>query len=494
MGVGERLTLGLRVLEEGTVVAVGDGVLRIEGLPSAAIEDVLQIGRASQALVLSLEPDAVLAVALDEGGEVREAASARVLHQGASLQVGDGLLGRVIDPLGRALDGVPLPAGLHSVPLERAAPAIHERAAVHSPLYTGTLAIDAMFAIGRGQRELILGEEGTGKTSLALDAMLRQRDTGVIAVYVAIGRRRAETWQVVQALREGGVRFVVVSAPEDAPPGLRSFAPYAGAAVAEYFARRGEHALVVYDDLTAHAVAWRELSLLLRRPPGREAYPGDVFYLHARLLERAAQLSPELGGGSITALPLATLEAGRLTAYIPTNLISITDGQVVLSRSLFAAGQKPAIDASLSVSRIGAKAQSQAMKELAVRMRLDYAGFLELEAFARLGTRLEESTRRRIERGRRIRALLRAQRLRPLTVFEEVARLILANDESLLLRLPEAQIEATAGRFVARARIEVADVVDRVERTAVLSEVDQRALSELAHRIVASVVTTGDPT
>jgi F-type H+-transporting ATPase subunit alpha len=307
--------------------------------------------------------------------------------------------------------------------------------------------------------------------------MLRQRGGDVVCVHVAVGRRRADTWQIVETLRGAqDLRWIVVAAAEDESPGLRYLAPYAGMAVAEHFAYRGEHALIVFDDLTAHAVAWRELSLLLRRPPGREAYPGDIFYLHSRLLERAAQLSVELGGGSVTAIPLAVIEGGRLTAYIPTNLISITDGQLVLSRALFAAGQKPAVDAGLSVSRVGARAQPQALRELAGRMRLDYAAFLELEVFARLGTRLEPETRRRIEIGRRVRALLRARRLEPLGVFDEAVRLLLAEEPDLLLRIPEPEVEGAAAWLCNTLRHDLPGVADVIAREALLSGSDRRAL------------------
>lgn len=317
--------------EEGTVVHAADGVLRIAGVPSAALDEVLEIGGGAPALVLGLASRMVQAVTLDAATSVHEGDSVRLTGRVASIAAGDGLLGRVIDPLGRPLDGRPIHGALVNVPVERHAPGIHQRAPVHAPLYTGTLAIDAMLPIGRGQRELIVGDEGTGKTAIARDAMLRQKNTDVVCVYCAIGRRRAETWGVAEALRRGGGRWIIVSAPEDASAGLRYLAPYAATAVAEYLMYRGEHALIIHDDLSSHAIAWRELSLLLRRPPGREAYPGDVFYLHARLLERAAQLSAELGGGSLTAVPLATLEGGRLSGYIPTNLVSITDGQIVLS-------------------------------------------------------------------------------------------------------------------------------------------------------------------
>lgn len=484
----------VRTLEEGRVLGVADGVLRIEGLPGVHSEELLEVGgRAGRALVLSLGTRSVEAIALDADVHLADGAAVRATGKVATIAASDALLGRVLDPLGRPLDGAPVAGTLRHMPLERRAPRIYERTPVHSPLYTGTLAIDAMFPIGRGQRELIVGEEGTGKTSLAVDALLRQKGTGVVCVYVAIGRRRSETWQAVEELRAGGGRWIVVAAPEDESPGMRYLAPYAGTALAEHFTYRGEHALIVYDDLTSHAVAWRELSLLLKRPPGREAYPGDVFYLHSRLLERAAQLSPEQGGGSLTALPLAVLEGGRLTAYIPTNLISITDGQIVLSRPLFTSGQKPAIDAGLSVSRVGAKAQAQAFRELAARLRLDYAAFLELEAFSRLGTRLEASTEQRIALGRRIRLLLRGKRLEPKSIFEEVALLVLASSHEAMLALPEADVEHAARQLVDAGRRELPAVVARVEKDAVLSQADRESLERLLSRLVAANAAAAAP-
>lgn len=470
----------VRTRQEGRVEAVGDGILRISGLPDARAEEVLRVGENARALALSLAPHGIDAIVLDAPGGIGVGERVRATGDAASIGVGPCLLGRVVDPLGHPLDGAPLVGSVEAMLLEREAPAIFERANVHLPLYTGILAVDAMFAIGRGQRELILGDDGTGKTSLALDVMIRQAKTEVVGVWVAIGRRRAEVWQIVEALRRAGGRWVVVAAFEDQSPGMRYLAPYAGAAVSEYFARRGEHALVVYDELSAHAVAWRELSLLLRRPPGREAYPGDVFYLHARLLERAAQLSKELGAGSVTALPIASLEGGRLTAYIPTNLISITDGQLVLSASLFASGQRPAIDAGLSVSRVGAKAQPQAFKELAGRMRLDYSSFLELEAFSRLGTRLEASTLKRLEFGRRVRALLRAPRLEPLGVFDEVVRLVLASAPELLARIPEARTQDIAGELTRHLCRDEPTLARRVEDAATLSGEERETLLRAA--------------
>lgn len=472
------------VRDEGRVTAVRDGVVRVAGLSGASAEEILELESGQRALGLSLEPGILKAVALDDTSRVSVGSAVRATGKVAMLPVGEALLGRVIDPLGRPLDGRTLAGTLVPRKLERHAPQLYERASVHQPLYTGSLAVDALCPIGRGQRELIIGEEGTGKTSLAVDAILRQKNTGVIGVYVAIARRRADTWQVVETLRRRAERWVVVAVSEDASPGLRYLAPYAGASVAEHFAERGEHALVVYDDLTAHAVAWRELSLLLERSPGREAYPGDVFYLHARLLERAAQLSVEQGGGSVTALPLAVLEGGRLTSYIPTNLISITDGQIVLSRALFASGQKPALDAGLSVSRVGGKAQPQAVRALSARLRLDYAAFLELEAFSRIGTRLEPRTEQKLQIGRRIRRLLRGERLAPLGLFAEVMRLLLASESALLLRIPEPEVETASAELAELAASRLGSIAGRVERDALLSDVDRRALFDSCERFV----------
>ena len=481
----------VRVVEEGSVTGVSDGVLSISGLRRVASEELVIVGDSARALVLSLEPDRAEAVLLDDPHAVRAGARVRSTGRQVTLMAGDPLLGRVVDPLGRPLDGEPVHGALRSVPLEREAPPLHHRAHVHTPLYTGVLAIDAMFPIGRGQRELIVGEEGTGKTTLGLDVMLRQSSTEVVAIYVAIGRRRSETWRIVEALRKSKARWVVVSAPEDASAGLRYLAPYAGTAIGELFRDRGEHAVVVYDDLSAHAIAWRELSLLLRRPPGREAYPGDIFFLHSRLLERSAQLSVDHGGGSLTALPMAVLEAGLIPAYIPTNLISITDGQIVLDKTLFAAGQKPAIDASISVSRVGAAAQPQALRDLAGRLRLDYAAFLELESFARLGTRLEERTERRLAVGRRMRRLLRAGHGAPLGVFDEVLRLVLASRTEQLAAVSEQRVGAVADELAATLRAERLDLVLRVERDALLVAQDREDLERAAARALEAAGADG---
>jgi F-type H+-transporting ATPase subunit alpha len=473
----------LRMIQEGRVRSVRDGVAEIAGLPDVGFEEVVRIDGRTRALVLGLERDHLHAVLLDEL-TARRGGRARGTGRGPEIPVGAGLLGRVVDPLGRPLDGLPAPDVRQHAPLERPAPLIHRRGAVHAPLLTGILAVDAMLPIGRGQRELILGDEGTGKTTLALDALLRQAETDVVGVYVAVGRRRTEIWRAAELLRSGGGRWVVVAAPDDRSPGLRYLAPYAGCAVAEHFMDRGAHALVVYDDLTSHAVAWRELSLLMRRPPGREAFPGDVFYLHSRLLERATQLSTEEGGGSLTALPLATLEGGRLSAYLPTNLISITDGQIVLSQELFAAGERPAIDAGLSVSRVGGKAQPQAFRELAGRLRLEYAAFLELEVFSRIGSRLETSVARRLAHGRRLRALLRQPKHAPLDVFGETVRLALSAEPELLGALPVAEVPRIVAQLEEGLREREPALAARLEREPTLHRDDAVRLREgLAARL-----------
>ncbi len=478
--------IGVRHHHEGRVISAADGVARIRGLDDAALGEVIAIEREA-ALVVALEQRTTQVVVLGDARRVRQGDRARRVAPEASIKVSEALLGRVVDPLGQPLDGMPLgPAPWVRMPLERPAPGIAARAAVRRPLFTGVLAIDAMLPVGCGQRELVLGDEGTGKTTLVTDVLVRQKHTGVIGIYVAIGHRRAEIWRLVSLLRERAERWIVVAAAHDAPPGMRYLAPFAATAIGEYFMERGEHALVVYDDLTAHAAAWREIALLLRMSPGREAFPGDIFYLHARLLERATQLSPERGGGSLTALPVAVTESGRLSAYIPTNLVSITDGQIVLSSSLFARGQKPAIDVGLSVSRVGGRAQCHALRQLASRLKLDHAAYLELEAFARLGTGLEAGARERLAIGQRIEALLRGPEREPLTVFEEVAILVLATTHELLLRLPVAGLAEAARELATKLRERRPDLADRIERDLVLSDADRQTLVELSWTFVDS--------
>ena len=420
-----RVSPGPRAATVGRVERIADGVAQISGLPDVALDELVRFESGAIGFVHSLERDFASVVLLDDARSVTEYETVERKHAVVQVPVGEGLLGRVIDPLGRPLDGgEPL---VHDgwLPVEREAPAIIERDAVAEPLETGVLVVDALFAIGRGQRELIIGDRATGKTSLALDAIVRQKDTDVICVYVAVGQRTTAIERAVDTVRRYGdaSRCVFVVAAAGAAPGLQWIAPFAGFSVAEYFRDRGRHALIVLDDLSKHAATHRELALLTREPPGREAYPGDIFYVHARMLERAAKLAPALGGGSLTALPIAETDAGNLSAYIPTNLISITDGQIVMDARLFAANQRPAVDVGLSVSRVGGKAQIKALRDVAGRLRFDYAQFLELEMFARFGGLTDARLSAQITRGERIRALLAQPRLCALRTVEQIALL-----------------------------------------------------------------------
>ena len=439
----DRVELGVQPEAIGRVTQIADGLAHVSGLGAARLGEMLQFENGARAFVLNLEADYLQAVLLDTEEGVEAGTAVRRVHQLASVPVGEGLLGRTIDPLGRPLDeGDPVEEdGL--VPVDRPAPAIIDRDFVSEPVQTGILVIDSLFAIGRGQRELIIGERATGKTSIAVDTIINQKDTDLVCVYVSIGQRASSVRRAVDAIREKGAaeRCIFVVAPATAEPGLRWLAPFAGMTIAEYFRDRGEHALIVLDDLTKHAATHRELALLARQPPGREAYPGDIFYLHARLLERAAKLSPDKGGGSLTALPIAEIEAGNLSAYIPTNLISISDGQIVLSNQLFAANQRPAVDVGLSVSRVGGKAQLDSLKHVAGRVRLDYAQYLELRVFSRFGGFGDENMKRRIAHGERIGALLAQRRFSPLRPVDQIA-LLAALDDGILDDVPLEAMDA----------------------------------------------------
>jgi F-type H+-transporting ATPase subunit alpha len=445
--------IGPVVEELGHVDEIADGVARLKGLPTARLGEIVTLGANRRALVLTLERDWLSAALLDPTGDLAAGAVARRTGALARAPVGPGLLGRVVDPLGRPLDGLGPVAAEAMVDMERPAPSIVDRDFVTEPVETGVLAVDALFAIGRGQRELLIGERATGKTSLAVDAMLNQKPGDMVCVYVAIGERMTAVRRVIDALREGGAleRSVVVAAPASSAAGLRWLAPFAATTMAEWFRDRGGHALIVYDDLTKHAAVHRELSLLSRQPPGREAYPGDIFYLHARLLERSAKLSPARGGGSLTALPIAEIDAGDLSAYIPTNLISISDGQIVLSASLFAANQRPAVDVGLSVSRVGGKAQPEALRAVAGRMRLDYAQYLELKMFARFGGFADAAMKARIAQGERIAAILGQPRFAPLRMVDQA---------TLLAALADGALDDTQPDAIPALRAALPDAVD----------------------------------
>ena len=412
--------------DAGVVIRVGDGVAWVHGLSKAGYSEVLEIetdGGTVEAFALNLMEDEIGAVIL--GGEEKVKAGASVRRKGAVLDVpvGEELLGRVVDPLGRPLDGGPAIKTKKRGLIERPAIGVMGRKSVHEPLMTGIMSIDAMFPIGRGQRELIIGDRQTGKTAIAIDTMINQarQKTGVVNVYVAIGQKLSKIARLVDRLKEEGVMeqtIVVATSPSDAAS-LLYLAPYAGTAMGEYFRDNGGHALMIYDDLTKHAVAYRQMSLLLRRPPGREAYPGDVFYLHSRLLERSAKLSDELGAGSLTALPIIETQAGDISAYIPTNVISITDGQIFLETDLFYQGIRPAISAGLSVSRVGGAAQTKAVKSVGGNLKLGLSQFRELASFAQFGSDLDDATKAQIDRGQRLTELLKQPQYQPMSVWEQ---------------------------------------------------------------------------
>ena len=440
---------GLRLSERGCVAGIGDGIAWIRGLPSARLDELIGFDDGSTGLVFQLGKEVLGAILLSQSRGVT--AGMAVQHTGRKLEVGvgDALLGRVVDPLGSPLDGFPPPELRQFRPLEAAAPTIMERDFVTQPFYTGCKIVDTLIPIGKGQRQLIIGDDGVGKSSLALDTVLNQRGRNVLCVMVLIGQPRSSVAGTLEALRQAGALkyTVVVMAEANALPGFRYLAPFAGCAIAEHWMRLGRDTLVVYDDLTRHAQSYRELSLLLQRPPGREAYPGDIFYLHSRLLERSTVLALEYGGGSMTALPIIETRQGELSAYIPTNLISITDGQVYFESKLFAAGMLPAIDIGRSVSRIGGMAQHPAIKNASAHIRLDYLQFLELELFARFGTRLEASVEEKLQRGRLLREILKQDRLQPLPEQAHLAWL-LAYGEGLLESVQPEQLADVLSRML----------------------------------------------
>lgn len=413
----------VKVVNVGTVFQVGDGIARIYGLEKVMAGELVEFNDGTVGIALNLESKNVGAVLMGEGLTVQEGTSVRATGKIAQIPVGDGYLGRVVNPLARAIDGKGEIATSESRLIESAAPGIISRRSVHEPLQTGLVSVDAMIPIGRGQRELIIGDRQTGKTAVATDTILNQKGKDVICVYVAIGQKASSIAQVVNVLQERGALdyTIIVSATADSPATLQYLAPYTGAALAEYFMYKGRHTLVIYDDLSKQAQAYREMSLLLRRPPGREAYPGDVFYLHSRLLERAAKLSDDLGGGSMTALPIVETQEGDVSAYIPTNVISITDGQIFLSADIFNAGIRPAINVGISVSRVGSAAQPKAMKKVAGKLKLELAQFAELEAFSQFASDLDQATQNQLARGQRLRELLKQQQASPLSVSDQVA-------------------------------------------------------------------------
>jgi F-type H+-transporting ATPase subunit alpha len=484
--VREAFTPHLTLREVGTVTSVATGIAKVSGLPGVGFDEVLTFPGGLLGIAFNVDEGEIGVVLLGEyfhlhaGDEVQR--TGRVMD----VAVGDGLLGRVIDPLGRPLDGRGPVASSKRLPVERPARAIMDREPVTVPLQTGLKVVDALIPVGRGQRELILGDRQTGKTAIALDTILNQRGQNVLCVYCAIGQRASAVAKAVATLREkGAMEYTVLVVTEgDAAPGLAYIAPYAATSIAEFFMEAGRDVLIVYDDLTNHARSYRELSLLLRRPPGREAFPGDIFYIHSRLLERATHLRKDLGNGSLTALPIIETEAQDISAYIPTNLISITDGQIYLSPTLFELGVLPAVDVGKSVSRVGGQAQLAAYRAVAGDLKLAYAQFEELETFSRFGARLDEDTRKTIEHGRRIRACLKQPEYSPVPVTAQIA-VLLALTAELFDRVPLDQMDE-AVRALSDATPDIpADVCARLDTAARLSTEDRDAIVAVAHKALA---------
>ena len=462
----ERFDSDVKVENVGTVIMVGDGIARVYGLEDAMAGELLEFENGVFGMALNLEEDNIGCVILGPYNSIREGDKVKRTGRIVEVPVGEALIGRVVNPLGQPLDGKGPIETDRFRPIESRAPGVIDRKNVHEPLQTGIKAIDSMIPIGRGQRELIIGDRQTGKTAIAIDTILNQKGQDVICIYVAIGQKASTVAGIVDVLqRHGAMEYtIVVSATASEPAPLLYIAPYAGCAMGEEFMYNGKHVLVVYDDLTKHAAAYRELSLLLRRPPGREAYPGDVFYLHSRLLERAAKLNDQLGAGSLTALPIIETQAGDVSAYIPTNVISITDGQIFLESDLFYAGIRPAINAGISVSRVGGDAQIRAMKRVAGSLRLDLSQYRELAAFAQFGSDLDRATQARLARGQRVTEVLKQNQYEPMPVEEQVA-IIYAAVNGYLDDLEVEQVRPFETGFLQYLRTEASDVLEDIRTT-----------------------------
>ena len=452
--------------EGGTVISAADGVVDVKGMDQAVYGEIVTFDNGAKGMVESVEPDHLGIMLFDKIEEVGVGTLVTRSGKRAGIPVGDGFLGRVISPLGEPIDGKgPIEAEGYN-PIEKQAPGILERQSVDTPLHTGILAIDSMFPIGRGQRELIIGDRQTGKTSIATDAILNQKDKDVLCIYVAIGQKASSIARVAGDLQKHGAMsyttIVAATASDSAP--LQYIAPYAGTALAEYFMSQGKSVLIVYDDLSKHAVAYRAISLLLRRSPGREAYPGDVFYLHSRLLERSCRMSDKLGGGSITALPIVETQAGDVSAYIPTNVISITDGQIFLESALFNAGNRPAVNVGLSVSRVGGAAQTKAMKKANANLRIELAQYKDMESFAQFSSDLDAETRRQLDHGKALMEMLKQPLYQPKSDAEQVVTLVLAS-HGVLDELPTAELRTKTSAFVRQFRADVSGTMDKITAT-----------------------------
>jgi F-type H+/Na+-transporting ATPase subunit alpha len=477
-------TEGAQLAEVGTVLSVADGIARIHGLDKCMALEMLELPHDVTGLALNLEQDNVGAVMFGAWDKVVEGDTVKRTGKLLEIPVGEALLGRMVDPLGRPLDDRGEIHTGQTRPAEFKAPGVVQRQPVNTPVQTGLKAIDGMIPVGRGQRELIIGDRQTGKTAIAIDTIINNRDKDLICIYVAIGQRMSTVVQVMETLEENGAleNTIIVAAPANEAAPIKYMAPYAGCAMGEHFLYDGKDALCIYDDLTKHAYAYRQMSLLLRRPPGREAYPGDVFYLHSRLLERAVRLNDELGGGSLTALPIIETQANDVSAYIPTNVISITDGQIFLESDLFYSGNRPAINVGISVSRVGGDAQSKAMKKVAGKLRLDLSQYRDLEAFAQFGSELDPETRKSLARGERLVEMLNQKELNPLSVAEQVAS-IYAGTGGYLDRIKTERVHQFLEDLLGRLKSEQADMMGRIDSGA-LSDTDDEALGKAIAEMV----------
>ena len=478
-----------KIQNVGTVLQVGDGIARVYGLDEVMSGELLQFDDEEKTvgIALNLENDNVGAVLMGEGRGILEGSSVKATGRIAQIPVSEGFLGRIVDPLANPIDGKGPITATETRLIESMAPGIISRQSVCEPLQTGIMAIDAMIPIGRGQRELIIGDRQTGKTSIALDTIINQKSEDVVCVYVAIGQKASSVAQAVNVLEEkGALKYtIIVAANANDPATLQYIAPYTGAALAEYFMYKGRHTLIIYDDLTKQAQAYRQMSLLLRRPPGREAYPGDVFYLHSRLLERAAKLSAKLGSGSMTALPIIETQAGDVSAYIPTNVISITDGQIFLSNDLFNSGIRPAINVGISVSRVGSAAQIKAMKQVAGTLKLELAQFDELEAFSQFSSDLDQSTQKQLARGKRLREILKQAQNSPYAVEEQIA-IIFTGTNGYLDQLELTQVTTYIARLLEFLKLSKPDFAKEIKTTKQLNDVAKEILKQANIEIAAS--------
>ncbi|GGN93339.1 F0F1 ATP synthase subunit alpha [Saccharibacillus kuerlensis] len=481
----------IEVAEVGTVIQIGDGIARAHGLDNVMSGELLEFSNGIMGMALNLEEDNVGIVILGPYTDIREGDQVKRTGRIMEVPVGEAMLGRVVNPLGQPVDGKGPIATTEFRPVEGSAPGVIDRKSVHEPMQTGIKAIDSMVPIGRGQRELIIGDRQTGKTTIAIDTILNQKGNNVKCVYVAIGQKQSTVAQVVETLRRTGALeyTIVVTASASDPAPLQYISAYAGCAMGEYFMYKGEHALVIYDDLSKQAAAYRELSLLLRRPPGREAYPGDVFYLHSRLLERAAKLSDERGGGSLTALPFIETQASDVSAYIPTNVISITDGQIFLESDLFYSGQRPAINVGISVSRVGGSAQIKAMKKVAGTLRLDLAQYRELQAFSQFGSDLDKSTLARLNRGARMMEILKQGVNQPLSVEQQVVSLYTAV-KGFLDDIPVADVRRFEREFLIYMASEHQAILDSIIQTKDLTSDNDKALVAAIEKFKKGFATT----